>query len=83
MQAPKKSPIFCSFGVRPGEGFAACLEYSPEELQILLRQLAVDVQLAWSGGIGFSLFQLPQEKRQKSTHGSTARSMKAGSRLGV
>src|ERR1022692_2068122 len=58
MQAPKKSPIFCSFTGRADESLAACslllihrtrrrelgglLQHSPEELLILLRHLAVD-----------------------------------------
>ena len=83
MQAPKKSPIFCSFAVRPAAGFAACSSTPQRNCRFSCASLLYTCQLAWSGGIGFSLSQLPHEKRQKSVHGSTLRSMKAGSRLGV
>ena len=55
MQAPKKSPIFCSFGDARGGGLGGLLQDSPEELQILLRQLAVDVPTRLVGRNGIQL----------------------------
>ena len=49
MQAPKKSPIFCSFAVRPAAGFAARSSTPQRNWQTSCASLLYTCQLAWSG----------------------------------
>ena len=83
MQAPKKSPIFCSLGLRAAEGFGGLFQDPPEEPQVLLRQLGVDVPARLVGRNRVQLVPVAAGERQKSYAGVHGAVDERGSRLGV
>src|SRR6185312_7469672 len=60
MHAWKKSPVFCSLAERALLGWAASCSNPHKYPSFSFVSFEYTSHRAWSGGIGFSLFQFPQ-----------------------